>query len=181
MDAEVTLRSTGATLSSAADITAHVRAALGGADAALASLVAAGGEGLPFTPVCAPVCLNAGSFTWVLRLPESCICGSGVISAARRAASKGAAAAGVGLAGAGAMWLGSCLLLVILVGHAVTAGFDRRSAAWLKEQRSARYSTGFRANPKDCVPAGEEEEGVADAAAAGVGGGSRDQHPAGRV
>ncbi|GBF93778.1 hypothetical protein Rsub_06110 [Raphidocelis subcapitata] len=189
MNAEVTLRSTGTTLSTAADMTARVRDVLKGADSALASLVAASGGGLPFTPVCAPVCLNAGSLAWVLRLPESCVCGGGVIDAARRAATKGATAGGIGLAGAGAMWLGSCLLLVILVGHAVTAGFDRRSAAWLKEQRSVRYSTGFRANPKDCVPAGEEEGEAADAGAGaaprGAGalalgaraiGGARDQH-----
>jgi hypothetical protein len=158
---DVILQPTGLTLSSASDLTARVIASLG--DASLASLMS-GATGLPFTPVCAPVCVNAGSFAPLLRMRESCVCGGGVIDDVRALSAAGAKQAAIGFAGAAAMWLASCLLLVILTGHHVTAGFDRRSAAFLKERRAEEYNMGFSANPKDCIPA--EESSVVVAAGA---------------
>jgi hypothetical protein len=168
----------GKSLSAASQLTSVVVGTLSASDRSLATLFA--GAGLPFTPVCAPVCLNAGSLAPVLRLADSCICGAAAIDGARAASRRGATAAAVGLAGAAALWLASCWLLVILAGHAVTAGFDRRSAAWLKEQRSQAHLFGFAAHAKDCVPLSEDDAGSAIqavAAAAAAPRGSRDQRP----
>ncbi|KAI8477069.1 MAG: male sterility protein-domain-containing protein [Monoraphidium minutum] len=153
--AEVVFAPTGLTLSAASELTARVVASLG--DTSIAALVS-GGAGLPFTPVCAPVCLNGGSFAPLLRMRESCVCGGAAIAVARAAGAEGARAAAAALAGAAAMFLAACLLLVILTSHHVTAGFDRRSAAFLKEQREEEYGYGFSANPKDCVDAGSAAE-----------------------
>lgn len=174
--ADVVLSPAGVTLSSASDLSARVASALGGSP--LAALVAGGGagSGLPFTPVCAPVCLNAGSFAAVLRMAESCVCGGARLDAARAAAGRGAKAAGAALGGSLAIWISASLLTLILTGHHVTAGFDRKSARYLKEQRAEEYDMGYAANPKDCVI-------VADAAAAGGGdaGAGADQTPTLRI
>lgn len=135
----------GVNLPAASDLSAAA-AAVGGALGLSGSNLA-----LPFEPVCSPFCLNAGSFAGLLRMRSSCVCGGEAIEAARDYSSRAATSGVFALAGAAAMWLASCLLLVLLAGHAVTASFDRRSARWLKEQRAERALEGYSANPKDCV------------------------------
>jgi hypothetical protein len=148
---EAALSALGLSVGGASDASALLSSALAGTP--LASVVAGGGA-LPFAPVCAPVCLNAGSFAQLLRMRESCVCGSAALDAARGAAAAGARGAGVGLAGAAAVWLASCLLLLALAGHYVTAGFDRKSAAYCRELRAEAYERGYRASPADlCAPA----------------------------
>jgi len=149
-NADAILGPTGLSLRAVSELSSRLMSALVSSDPTFSTVF--GGAGLPFAPVCAPVCLNLGSFAPVLRARDSCVCGADVIDAARSQSLRGATSAAVGLAGAAAMWLASCMLLVILASHAVTAGFDRRSAAWLKEQKSARAMMGFSANPKDCLP-----------------------------
>jgi hypothetical protein len=162
------VRLSGAALSASGQLSSLVAGALSTSDASLAALFS--GAGLRFTPVCAPMCLNLGSLGPVLRLADSCVCGAGVVAAARDTSRRGATAAAVGLAGAAAIWLAACWLLVIGAGHAVTAGFDRRSAAWLREQRSAAHVLGFAARAKDCVPLSEDD-------GAGGAGGARPALP----
>lgn len=153
--ADAALQPTGVSLNDASTLSSRIVSALSASDSSLASIF--GAAGLPFTPVCAPTCLNVGSFASLLRMSQSCVCGDALLDAARGASARGATSAAVGLAGAAAMWLASCLLLVILTSHHVTAEFDRRSAAFLKEQRAEQYDHGFAANPKDCLPVTYEE------------------------
>ena len=131
--------------------TSDIAAAAGAAAAALG--LAPANLRLPFAPVCPPVCLNAGSFAQVLRMRESCVCGSDALGAARALSGRVATSAAISLAGAGAMWAASCLLLVVLAGHAVVASFDRRSARWLKERRAERALEGYAADGKDLAAA----------------------------
>lgn len=69
--ADAALAPAGLTLASASDLAAAAAAALRlpGGGAAFA--------GLPFSPICLPTCLNAGSFAPLLRMRESCVCGRG--------------------------------------------------------------------------------------------------------
>ncbi len=159
-DADLILGPAGLSLRAASELSARLTGAITSSDPTLTALF--GGAALPFAPVCAPVCINAGSLAPVLKMASSCVCGAEVIDAARTQSARGATAAVVGLAGAAAMWLASCLLLVILAGHAVTAGFDQRSAAWLKEQRSEQAVMGFVASQKDCVAAAPSDLWSAD-------------------
>lgn len=141
---DAALAPTGLTVGTASDIAAAAAAA-----AAAIGLAPQAGAGVPFDPVCPPVCLNVGSFAAPLRMRSSCVCGSDVLGSARTLSNRAVTNAAFGLAGAAAMWAASCLLLVVLAGHAVTASFDRKSASWLKHQRAERALDGYAADSKD--------------------------------
>lgn len=74
---------------------------------------------------------------------------------------------------------------MVLAGHAVTAGFDKKSAAWLQERQAARELQGYAAHSKDCVvDAAQTDAGVHTPWAAPGGGWGvrgRDQAAAGAV
>jgi hypothetical protein len=105
---------------------------------------------LPFQPVCAPVCVNIGSFAQMIS-SASCVCGADKLNAIAGAAAEGVRVGAVALAGAAAMYVGAAGLLVVLTVQFVTARYDR-SAARLRHRRAQRdYENGCVADPADCV------------------------------